>query len=447
MSRESLLWLENILLERFGHHFHLANIGKFFKLHLSGHSGEIRFPDLRADFLSATSGMSCAEWNPVPEGWYCVLGKSLPAPVADSLASPLIEKKDGFYHIHYDIISLAYWMLSRLEEVGRTDLDDHGRFPASSSHAYKYGYLDRPIVDEWLQVLGQVIQRQWPNLILKHHEPITLVSCDIDNPYLYYSKMFKSTLRVMLGDIVKRKSPGLAFRDFVRFFKMRYGDFSWDPYVENIRWIMEVNEDVGNKVAFYFISGCSNEKYDSYYGMDEPIIRSLLREISARGHGVGFHASYDSYDDKQLFCCEVDILRMAMQEEGVFQKEIGGRQHYLRWKTPVTANNWHAAGLVYDSSLGYADHPGFRCGTCFEYPMYDPVKNCQLDVRQRPLILMECSVIDDAYMGLGYSGDTLGYMKLIKERCYLFGGNFTLLWHNSHFKTVEDRNFYLELID
>jgi hypothetical protein len=52
----------------------------------------------------------------------------------------------------------------RVEEIGRTDLDNHERFPATSSHAFKHGYLDRPVVDEWLHLLGQVIQRQWPGV-------------------------------------------------------------------------------------------------------------------------------------------------------------------------------------------------------------------------------------------------------------------------------------------
>lgn len=53
-------------------------------------------------------------------------------------------------------------MLTRQEEVVRTDLDEHGRFQVISSHAYKQGYLERPIIDEWLEILGRLILRAWP---------------------------------------------------------------------------------------------------------------------------------------------------------------------------------------------------------------------------------------------------------------------------------------------
>jgi len=49
--------------------------------------------------------------------------------------------------------------------------------------------------------------------------------------------------------------------------------------------------------------------------------------------------------------------------------------------SPVTAfridindlRAWADAGMDYDSTLSYADRPGFRCGTCSEYPAFDPV--------------------------------------------------------------------------
>ena len=46
------------------------------------------------------------------------------------------------------------------------------------------------------------------------------------------------------------------------------------------------------------------------------------------------------------------------------------RQHYLRWsiKTPVIQNKF---GFNNDSSVGYADYVGFRCGTSHEYSMFD----------------------------------------------------------------------------
>ena len=108
---------------------------------------------------------------------------------------------------------------------------------------------------------------------------------------------------------------------------------------------------------------------------------------------------------------------------------------------------WANAGMDYDSSLGYADHAGFRCGTCYEYPAFDAVRQEQLRLRIRPLVVMECSVIDKAYAGLGVTEDAANLINTLKERCVSVNGVFTLLWHNSYLQKRELKNLYLGLFN
>jgi len=56
---------------------------------------------------------------------------------------------------------------------------------------------------------------------------------------------------------------------------------------------------------------------------------------------------------------------------------------------------WSENGLFYDSTLTFADHADSRCGTCYEYPVCDLAKRKVLHLRERPLIAVECSDIDD----------------------------------------------------
>ena len=99
-----------------------------------------------------------------------------------------------------------------------------------------------------------------------------------------------------------------------------------------------------------------------------------------------------------------------------------------------------------DGTLSYADRPGFRCGTCREYPMYDVVERRPLKLKQRPLIVMDCSVIDDRFLGLGYTDQALDLMLTLKRQALRYGGDFTLLWHNSHFNHPKDQEFYQVLV-
>ena len=139
-----------------------------------------------------------------------------------------------------------------------------------------------------------------------------------------------------------------------------------------------------------------------------------------------------------------------LAEEGIDQPRLGGRQHFLRWETPTTARLWDDQGLDYDSTLSFADRPGFRCGTCRppseQGSLYDLHQRRPLRPRERPLIVMECTVIAERYLGLGYSDQALALMQGYRDTCHRFGGDFTLLWHNSHLSSAMDHWLYAALV-
>ncbi|MFP4307063.1 MAG: hypothetical protein ACLFQQ_07585 [Desulfococcaceae bacterium] len=55
-------------------------------------------------------------------------------------------------------------------------------------------------------------------------------------------------------------------------------------------------------------------------------------------------------------------------------------------------------------------------------------------------------MIAERNMGLGYSAAGLALLLILKERSLSIGGEFTLLWHNSHFTRAVDKAFYREMI-
>lgn len=445
ITGSTLHWLEVIFAERYGHSWHLIRTDTSLHLQLDQAEGAIIFDSLVSGFTQAHSNQPFTQWDAQYEGWVSVLGSPLPAPGVTTLPSPLIEFHGPNTHIHYDIPGLTYWMLARVEEIGRTDLDDHERFPATSSHAYRHGYLDRPVVDEWLHILGQVIQRQWTGITLKQHQFQVRVSHDVDRPSLYAFQPWKSIARMMVGHLLKRHDLQAFFTaPYVKHFT-RTKLLTADPY-NTFDWLMDVSESQGLKSAFFFICGRTDPTRDSDYEPDHPVIRHLMRRIHARGHEIGLHPSYGTFRRPELIVQEAERLKQICAEEGIQQPIWGGRMHYLRWEQPTTLRAWANAGMDYDSTLGYADHPGFRCGTCFAYPMFDPVCGQPLPLYQYPLIVMECSIIDACYMKLGYSHESMDLMQSYYETCRRVGGSYAILWHNSYFRSSNAHDLYRELL-
>ncbi|MCG8295047.1 polysaccharide deacetylase family protein [Pseudomonas entomophila] len=435
-----LRWLESLLGERFGLEVVLTRQGGRLHLSLPGRPGCIVFAVNDSDLAGS---IPVASWPAKEEGWQPVWLDELKAPGVSSLRSPLIVQTPEGMDVDYDVLGFVYWMLARCEEVTSGVMDEHGRFPARASHAFQQGYHDRPIVDEWLALLGQMICRQWD--VTVSQRPFTvLVSHDVDEPSRYAFRSFKGLIRAMGGDLLRRKNPLAALRAPWLKLASRRRISTLDPS-NTFDWLMAESERRGMVSAFYFICGRTDPGKDADYEIEHPAMRSLLREIHGRGHEIGLHPSYGTFLSPDALELEAARLRQVCAEEGVLQAQWGGRMHFLRWRHPITLNAWEQAGMAYDSTLGYAELPGFRCGTCHEYQAFDPVALRPLNLRIRPLIVMDVTLLSSSYLGLAEE-EAYQLSMGLRDACKAVGGNFTLLWHNSNLQSVEERRLYSRIL-
>ena len=87
---------------------------------------------------------------------------------------------------HADVLSATALLLSRWEESAEAgvrpgDLDEHGRFPATRSLAFRQGFLDRPLVDDyalWLRAWIRALRPAWLPPPPGTH---IALSCDVDH--------------------------------------------------------------------------------------------------------------------------------------------------------------------------------------------------------------------------------------------------------------------------
>lgn len=427
INEPALRWLETILSERFDHRWHLSRTPQGLFLALEGAEGRIFFDNLRDCFTKAQSNYPCAEWNAESEGWESVLGSPIPAPGFEVLHSPLIDFHNKEHIVHYDIIGLTYWMLARVEEIGRVDLDAHGRFHAVSSHAYKYHYISRPIVDEWMYVLKQVIRRQWPLIPLKEHTYSVQISHDVDRPFFYLDMSWLRLMRIVIGDIVKRHHIGLSIRRIQSWFKVSRGNLNADPY-NTFNWLMDVSEAHHVKSCFYFICGRSDKYFDPLHNINIKYLLNILKEINSRGHEIGLHPSYNCFNSKSRIYSELNNLKKLCISIGIKKKEFKSRMHYLRWEQPWTIRALSESGITHDTTLIYPDSIGFRCGTCYEYPSFDALHEETINLRITPLIIMDQLLLDEPMKINGRSAfDTIFE---IARKIKKVNGILSILWHN-----------------
>lgn len=309
-----------------------------------------------------------------------------------------------------DLLSSILLTLCRFEEFDSNISDLHERFPASGSIAARHGFLLRPIVDEYGLAFRQVLQILVPGWQPSPRKAAVKLSHDIDQVGIPFS--LKSTL----GHAGVRRAPFASARDFWSFAS------GVEPgYLQSVRRICQLSSQYGLKSALYWKASAPGP-FDTGYDIGHPKIAQVIAWAKDQGIEMGAHPGYETFRSRETLRGEVQRLREAIGGEAV-----GGRQHYLRW-CPETWADWESCGLAYDSSVGFADQAGFRCGTCWPYLPWLWHEDRCADLLEIPLLVMDATLVN--YMKLNPS-QSFEFVRELLNKCRLVGGVFTLLWHNT----------------
>ncbi len=319
-----------------------------------------------------------------------------------------------------DIFAGAFFMLTRWEEYALDKRDVHGRFPASEALAVKYGFIDRPVVNEYIEMLWNLLAQLGIAQKRKGRKCELYLTHDIDFTTLW--KDFRGFIKSLGGDIIKRQSIPLVLTNAICYLKTLLGS-ARQPY-DTFDYLMTQSEKRGVRSHFFFMSG-GVTKYDNQYNINDPAVLNTIRQIKNRGHAIGFHPGYGTCDNRNQWTSEYKSLSSACQSA-----PTEGRQHYLKFRVPDTWRIWDEHNMQSDSSMGYPEREGFRCGTCYDFSVFDILSRRTLAAREKPLIAMDTTLVEHRRMPPERMQRKL---EKLMDRVYRYNGTFTLLWHNTSF--------------
>ena len=331
-----------------------------------------------------------------------------------------IEVSENIIKCGIDIFASSFFMLTRWEEYVLQEKDKHGRTPDKLQLSVKHNFNERPIVNEYVEMLRNMFSHLGIE-IEKKHKYIPKITHDIDY-FARYDK-FTKVLKAIGGDIFKRKSLSKAINTLKSYSKINKGKQK-DPY-DTFNYLMDLSERYDLKSHFYFIPALLGEEDTQYNINDEQVVKTM-QHIKERGHIVGVHGAYCSYKNKDIFLKELKRFPFDI-------KITEGRQHFLRFENSTTWQIQNDAGLKQDSTMGYVNHVGFRAGTCYEYSVFNILTRKKLNLKEQSLIVMEQALIKQ------YSDRNKFYNKIIalKDIVKKYNGTFVILWHNNNFNVDE----------
>ncbi len=322
----------------------------------------------------------------------------------------------GFF---IDIFAFAFYMVTRYEEYLQVNRDEHGRYPAELSMAYKHNFLDRPVVDIWALRFGHTLGMLYPTLKINTGSYDSLLTVDVDQPFSYKGKGLIRNIGGLLLDIRRGKDISLRFRCMAGNMKDPFNTFDY------------INRQATEKQTniIYFLSAGKRSKYDKNPDPLRKCYRRLIRSMTMK-YKTGIHPSYYSNMHSAIVAREKSVLERAGQK-----LITSARNHYLLLKLPETYRSFIEAGIETDYTMGFVREPGFRAGIARPFLFYDLEREKTTGLRVVPFQYMDGTLQQYKRLTNEEAKKVIG--KLINETREV-GGLFVSLWHNTSLTETDE---------
>lgn len=315
----------------------------------------------------------------------------------------------------FDILSAAFYLVSRYEEYLPHRSDAYGRYDHRDSLAWTGGFLDRPLVDIWAATLRDALQRRFPSAGFPRRSFRFQPTYDIDIAWAHRHRSFLRTISGAAASLLKGRSAD-AFDRAATLLGIRA-----DPY-DVYAWLDGMHETHPSDSMYFFLVAGSMSRYDRNISPDHPGMQSLIAE-HARRYRVGLHPSWASGDDEGLLSREAGRLSELADGRPVRHS----RQHYLRFKLPGTYRALIRIGITHDHSMGYGAVNGFRASTCTSFRWYDLGEERATELRVHPFCFMDATAHHELGMDPGKAlSSLLGYLDEVRQVC----GVMETVFHN-----------------
>lgn len=307
--------------------------------------------------------------------------------------------------IPFDILAATFFLISRYEEYLPFKADQHSRFPAKCSIAYKYSFLQEPVIDQWLIQFQEILfgkrihtdQFQWE------------MTVDIDMIWKYQYKsdllnLYGYAKDILTGNWKQLKERKLSLQAHIK-----------DPFD-----CFEEIETIVKKPIYYFVLTTDKTKYDRNTSPENPHFRKKIKELSLH-HLIGLHPSYYSNFNNKL-----QQEKHLLQD--ILEKTIDkSRQHYIHLKFPSTYQTLIENKIAHDYTMGYPDYNGFRASTAHPFRWYDLSREKSTELIIHPFQYMDATSI--FYLKQDINNSFLEIQRLIQSTRNV-GGTFVFIAHN-----------------
>ncbi|MFC4268507.1 polysaccharide deacetylase family protein [Polaribacter marinivivus] len=313
----------------------------------------------------------------------------------------------------FDIFAASFYLITRYEEYLPHVKDTHGRFTAEQSLAFKYKFLEKPVIDIWSYKFLSLLKERFPDYTYKTRKYNYISTIDIDNAYAYKHKSFIRGFGGFFMDVFRFKLRDVWNRTAVNL------NLKKDPF-NTFNELLSFKKEFNIKTIFFFSIG-DYTTFDTNVSASKNKYKLLIKNVQDYAL-VGLHPSYFTMNNASMLKKEKGRL------ENITNTTIKkSRQHYLRFNLPETYQQLIDLEIDEEYSMGYASNVGFRASTCTPFYFYDLDFEIQTPLKVFPFALMDTTLND--YLKLTPK-QSLGKIRDLRNEIKAVNGTFITLFHN-----------------
>ncbi|VAW12681.1 FIG00651970: hypothetical protein [hydrothermal vent metagenome] len=296
-------------------------------------------------------------------------------------------------NVPFDIFSASFYLLSRYEEYLPHVKDHYGRFPPKESIGYQNGFLRRPVVDIWAQMLLKKLKEHFPEMAHKKRQYTYTSIIDVTTSHRFAHRGLVRGVAGLLLDFGTLKLKRVVGRIAVWFNSKK------DPY-DNFSYLVDLHKKHRVKSIFFF-QFAAYSTYDKNVSTNNNKFKFLIKYI-ADYSTVSLITSFSSFSDTELL--KKERKRLA----SVVNRSINySRIRHNRVDVPDTYRNLVEAEFTDDYTMGYTHELGFRAGTCTQFYFYDINLEVQQPIRIHPFAvhdygILELATLDEILDKIGF---------------------------------------------
>ncbi|AMR26634.1 hypothetical protein A0257_05625 [Hymenobacter psoromatis] len=398
-------------------HFALAYPGaQAVTIGYAGSQPQVEIADLSGSFFSGIN-----PYPPAPR-WREWQGRQIPFFFDNFPEKQLLVFGENKAVISVDIISAAFYLLSGWQEYFSSERDRYGRFPYAASVQQKYNFVTLPVVNYYFDVLKTAVEyvsdqplqpRRWGS---RQATFAAFISHDVDN--------LRSAWKAPAKAALKRGKARL-------FSKLLWQHVTQPDAWNNLEAVAAATAHYGAKSTF-FILPVNSPATNGTPNADYPMTTKLWQRLDAlrrQGCQIAMHGSLGSATNAE---------KLHVESEANYL--IGGiRFHYLCWEPQLTVCVVENTGFKYDSTLGFAEHIGFRHSYCQPFYPFNFLDSRAAKFLEIPLTIMDTTLHHPAYLQLA-PDEILPTLQPVFAEIKRFGGVASVLWHNQNFDSANTQN-------